>query len=28
VFAVRRSGLRVRVEREAVSYGAADEYGR
>ena len=28
VFAVRRSGLRVRVEREAVSYGTADEYGR
>ena len=28
VFAVHRSGLRVRVEREAVSYGAADEYGR
>jgi len=27
VFAVRRSGLRVRVEREAVSYGTADEYG-
>jgi len=27
VFAVRRSGIRVRVEREAVSYGAADEYG-
>lgn len=25
--AVRRSGLRVRVEREAVSYGTADEYG-
>jgi hypothetical protein len=28
VFAVHRSGLRVRVEREAVSYGTADEYGR
>jgi len=28
VFAVRRSGLRVRVEREAVSYGTADEGGR
>ena len=28
VFALRRSGLRVRVEREAVSYGTADEYGR
>ena len=27
VFAVRRSGLRVRMEREAVSYGTADEYG-
>jgi hypothetical protein len=27
VFVVRRSGLRIRVEREAVSYGAADEYG-
>jgi hypothetical protein len=28
VFAVRRSGLRVRVEREAaVSYGTTDEYG-
>jgi len=27
VFAVRRSGLRVRLEREAVSYGTADEYG-
>jgi len=27
VFAVRRSGLRIRVEREAVSYGTADEYG-
>jgi hypothetical protein len=27
VFAVRRSGLRVRMEREAVSYGGADEYG-
>jgi hypothetical protein len=26
-FAVRRSGLRVRVEREPVSYGTADEYG-
>jgi hypothetical protein len=28
VFAVHRSGLRVRVEREAVSYGTADEYSR
>jgi hypothetical protein len=28
VFAVRRSGLRIRVEREPVSYGTADEYGR
>jgi hypothetical protein len=27
VFAVRRSGLRIRVEREAVSYGTADEHG-
>jgi len=27
VFAVRRSGLRIRVERETVSYGTADEYG-
>ena len=27
VFAVRKSGLRIRVEREAVSYGAADQYG-
>ncbi|MBO0814141.1 MAG: hypothetical protein J2P30_03180 [Actinobacteria bacterium] len=27
VFAVRRSGLRIRVEREAVSYGTADDYG-
>jgi hypothetical protein len=27
VFIVRRSGLRVRVEREAVSYSTADEYG-
>ena len=27
VFAVRRSGLRIRVEREAAGYGAADEYG-
>jgi len=26
-FAVRRSGLRVRVEREAVRYGTADDYG-
>jgi hypothetical protein len=26
-FAVRRSGLRIRVEREAVSYGAVDDYG-
>ena len=27
VLAVRRSGLRVRVEREAAGYGTADEYG-
>ena len=27
VFAVRRSGLRVRVERKAAGYGTADEYG-
>jgi hypothetical protein len=27
VFAVRRSGLRIRVEREAAGYGSADEYG-
>jgi hypothetical protein len=27
VFAVRKSGLRVRVEREAVGYGTADEHG-
>ena len=27
VFAVRRSGLRLRVEREAVNYSTADEYG-
>src|SRR5215467_2797951 len=27
VFAVRKSGIRVRVEREAVGYGAADDYG-
>jgi hypothetical protein len=27
VLVVRRSGIRVRVEREAVSYGTADEYG-
>jgi len=26
-FAVRRSGLRIRVEREAVRYGTADDYG-
>ena len=27
VFAVRRSGLRIRMEREAVSYSTPDEYG-
>jgi hypothetical protein len=27
VFAVRKSGLRVRVEREAAGYGPADDYG-
>ena len=27
VLVVRRSGLRVRVEREAAGYGPADEYG-
>ena len=27
VLAVRRSGFRVRVEREAAGYGTADEYG-
>jgi hypothetical protein len=27
VLAVRRSGLRIRVEREAAGYGPADEYG-
>jgi hypothetical protein len=27
LLAVRRSGLRVRVERKAVGYGTADEYG-
>jgi len=27
VFAVRKSGIRVRVEREAVGYGGADDYG-
>jgi hypothetical protein len=26
-FAMRRSGLRIRVEREAVRYGTADDYG-
>jgi hypothetical protein len=26
-FVVRRSGLRIRVEREAAGYGTADEYG-
>src|SRR5262249_3124590 len=27
VFAVRKSGLHVRVERESVGYGTADEHG-
>jgi hypothetical protein len=27
VFAVRKSGIRVRVEREAAGYGSADDYG-
>ena len=27
LLAVRRSGIRVRVERKAAGYGTADEYG-